>query len=611
MIRRIRLKQWRSYEALDVTLTSGTTFVVAPNGVGKTSLVFGLGWAVFGDESGIDARSSIRAGAETAEVHVELLLPDGRQLSITRTVGRRGRPKVTAELDGLEIEEERLTEVLKAGFELDLAVAARLSLMLGGGHLASRDAIDLESHLYHAFGVEGLLAAAVRARDAAKEAEKQRRAVRTTNQERLADRSEIESEIAGFEATLERHGERGVVLEEQRREADRVRRLVERVSIYDEQLRRYGDELRRVVEEARTLGAVPDGLAALDREHALELLRDRREDAARQAREAAEGYASAQGMISASNEALALLSGDSARCPTCLRSIDAHELQQAKAEHDRRARTAADEVERYAQAQEAHRSRSAELAALVARLEALEPPTPPEVTHLPVDAADAESKYSAALTAVDRHNQEVGRLEARLEQLRARISSDERLAESEQELELTYRREGIAVAAAQAFEEAAIRVTERLIEPIAAEVRWRWKQLFSSDGLTLRPDGSIVRFVAGEELGWDTLSGGERIWARIITHLLVIASSTKLTFACFDEPLEHLDPQLRHTVAATLATAAQLHHPAQLIVTTYEHAIADQLSQDIPGTSLINVRSSRVDWDPSKPPRNKEEPDRL
>lgn len=183
-------------------------------------------------------------------------------------------------------------------------------------------------------------------------------------------------------------------------------------------------------------------------------------------------------------------------------------------------------------------------------------------------------------------------VQAQLNELRSKLASDDRLAEGEQQLQAAYRREGIALAAARAFEAAATKATEALIDPIATEVRWRWKQLFSSDGLTLRPDGSIVRVTQGEELDWDTLSGGERVWARIITHLLVLASSTRLTFAWFDEPLEHLDPQLRHAVAASLATAAEGHGLTQLLVTTYEHTTADQLAADIPGTSLINVREA-------------------
>ena len=139
--------------------------------------------------------------------------------------------------------------------------------------------------------------------------------------------------------------------------------------------------------------------------------------------------------------------------------------------------------------------------------------------------------------------------------------------------------------------EAADQVIESRIEPIAREVRWRWKRLFADDGLTLRADGSIVRVHADEELGWDTLSGGERTWARIVTHLLVLATTTSLPFVWFDEPLEHLDPQFRRTVAATLSKATVGGAPHQLLITTYEHSLARQLAEDTDSAEIIAIRA--------------------
>ena len=133
---------------------------------------------------------------------------------------------------------------------------------------------------------------------------------------------------------------------------------------------------------------------------------------------------------------------------------------------------------------------------------------------------------------------------------------------------------------------------ESRIEPMAIEVRDRWKHLFTNNGLTFGADGSIARVWNGEKLEWNTLSGGERTWARIVTHLIVIATTTALPFAWFDEPLEHLDPQLRHAVAATLATATRGGSPSQLLVTTYEHGIARQLADDTDGAGMIAIRES-------------------
>ena len=69
-----------------------------------------------------------------------------------------------------------------------------------------------------------------------------------------------------------------------------------------------------------------------------------------------------------------------------------------------------------------------------------------------------------------------------------------------------------------------------------------------------------------------------------------MGTTTSLPFAWFDEPLEHLDPQLRHAVAATLATATRGDSPRQLLVITYEHDIAQQLADVLTaGRTTISV----------------------
>ena len=199
MIHRLRLRNWRSYEHLDLSLRPGTTFVVAPNGVGKTSLVYGLAWAVFGRHSNIDPKSCIRAGADSADVQVAFDLPNGRRLSINRTIRRRGSPTSAYELDGEKLTERSAVTEMEKAIGVELAAAGRLSVMLGGGHIAANNALDLESHLHHAFGVAHLLTAAETARTVAREAVKAREELRSTTRQRILSRSELEDEVARLE----------------------------------------------------------------------------------------------------------------------------------------------------------------------------------------------------------------------------------------------------------------------------------------------------------------------------------------------------------------------------------------------------------------------------
>lgn len=587
MIGHLSLRNWRSYDSLDLDLGSGTTFVVAPNGVGKTSLVFGLAWALFGDHAKIDPRSCIRAGADAAEVEITLTLPDEHELKIARKVGRKGRPTVKGWLDDVEIDSSAVDQALEEAFEVKVDIAANLSMMLGGGQLASEQPLDLKSHLYTAFGVSPLLHAAESAEALAKGAEKQREAVRAGDQRRLTDRSDIESRIATLQSEL-------LVLEGQRdrlqeavREADQARTRARQIDAYQEDLRRYQDTVTAIMSRAAEFVG-----AELEVRTVALRLQAEREQAEREADLAAEAYASDRGSIAAATEAIEALTGVDAYCPTCLRPIGASEVSAATAEHEHRLHVAIEASGRHAREQEERRTRGRALADLLSQLDSLRRPASPDTT---IDIGTAEVQHVSALQALQGHSEKIGGVQSQLRQLTVQLAEDDRIAESDRALYRAYRREAITGAAAVAFRRAATELTESLIEPVATEITWRWKRLFPSGGLTLRSDGTIIRDEQGEELGWSTLSDGERIWARIITHLLVIAASTRLPFVWFDEPLEHLDPQLRHAVAATLATAsgAEGGSPRQLLVTTYEHAIARQLADDTPNATLINVRSGR------------------
>ena len=592
MIRRLHLRNWRSYEDLDLSLDTGTTFVVAPNGVGKTSLVYGIAWAVFGQQSGVDPKSCIRVGADSAEAQVQLDLPDNRHFTIDRTVKHRGVPTATYRIDGVRLTEGAALAQLEQALGVELDVASRLSTMLGGGHLATERALDLESHLHQAFGVAHLLGAAETAESVAKQAERDRVALRSTARRRLDDRAAVETDIAEIETEVARLTARGDELEQLRDAAAAQRALVERHLAIGGELERYERHRAQLIAEAGNLLGRPveaDGEGAVTSELEFELNR-----AKRAASDATEGVVTARSAIAGANEAMEVLDRDNAFCPTCLRSLPHDQRRSALSAHSAQKRAAQEELRHLETMRETGQTQAGTVAGLLARLEALEPPQLAVENPSTPSRSEAEASYRQALAALDAHNQQVGAARSRLQSLRAQIASDNQSRREEQELRMAYRREAVALAGAQALREAADRVIESRIEPIASEVRGRWKHLFTNNGLTFKADGSITRVRDGEELAWDTLSGGERTWARIITHLLVMATTTSIPFAWFDEPLEHLDPQYRHAVAATLARATRGGSPHQLLVTTYEHAIAQQLAEDTDDARIIAIRESDV-----------------
>ena len=590
MIHRLRLRNWRSYKDLDLRLDPGTTFVVAPNGVGKTSLVYGLAWGVFGQHSSVNPAECVRAGAESAEVNVDLDLPDGRRLSISRTTRRRGGPAARYEVDGARLTESAALSLMEQAFGIELPVAGRLSMMLGGGHLAARDHLDLESHLHHAFGVAHLLNAAETAQSVAKEATKARTAFRSTTKQQMENRAALEGEIAELEAQIAQLRQRGSELVQVRDAAATQRTLVERHLALASQLEQYtqqSSDLLAAIEDLLGRPVAPDSREAVSSELRAELQNTERAIA-----DMTDGAVTARSVIAAAEQAVRSLDRDDAVCPTCMQPLPSRQRASAISAHRTQREEAQEKVRFLEEDRGSGQIHAQAVSRLLSRLETLlQPILDTEADSIPTRAT-ADASYQQASAALDEHNQRLGGVQARLEALKAQIASDDQIRQEDGNLRLAYRREAAAIAGANVLREAAEHVIQSRIEPLAREVRGRWKHLFTNNGLTFRPDGSITRLRGDVELGWDTLSGGERTWARIVTHLIVMATTTSLPFAWFDEPLEHLDPQLRHAVAATLATATRGGSPRQLLVTTYEHGIAQQLADDTDGAEIIAIRES-------------------
>jgi hypothetical protein len=126
--------------------------------------------------------------------------------------------------------------------------------------------------------------------------------------------------------------------------------------------------------------------------------------------------------------------------------------------------------------------------------------------------------------------------------------------EAIQELESLFKRQaGLRVAVA-ATESTLTELLDDTIHPLAVEVDQRWKALFPGRGdLNTASDGNITRTVNGHALPYDSFSTGESMGATILLRLLVAQMATDADFCWFDEPLEHLDPDVRRKVANLLS----------------------------------------------------------
>lgn len=584
MIERLRLRHWRAFDSIDLSFDGGTTFVVATNGVGKTSLLLGVAWAIFGDHAPVKARDCIRAGATNAEAEVSLLLDNDRRLVVRRTLTEKGKTTADHELNGTKITDSALEEVLNDSFGAQPSVAAQLAMMIGGGHVASELALNLEEHLYHVFGVTSLRNAAERAAALAKAAVKERENTRSVAKQQLADRHTQETELTRLDRTLDELRRTRATLVTALNTANSALDLSEAWTRYEAESSRRRMALVDVVAAARDLGLPDDP-------HRLPMALEAAITRAREDLQAVtEDVTQARARAHAAENALTLLQSDDPSCPTCLRPFHSGELDHAVHEHRAALVRATVDESRSRDASSRQEQHLAQLKELNLALQQL-PPEPIQPASPPT-GEDPKVMINDAMAALQEHDMQVGHLKSERDAVAAALSADEDLQRAAQAERNAYRHEAVTRAAATALADAAEQLTRSYIEPLSQQIRWRWKALFGEEGLQLNPDGTIIRRVGDRELPWETLSGGERIWARLVTHILVLATSTRLPFAWFDEPLEHLDPRARRAVAAALATATRAGGPDQLIVTTYEHAIARQLAADVPEARIRYIRRS-------------------
>ncbi|MDP2628804.1 MAG: AAA family ATPase [Nanoarchaeota archaeon] len=87
ILKKIILKNIRSYENQEVNFASGSTLLSGDIGSGKTSILLGIEFALFGLQPGQRGSSLLRNGAESGGVLIEFEV-DGKQIVIERTLKR-------------------------------------------------------------------------------------------------------------------------------------------------------------------------------------------------------------------------------------------------------------------------------------------------------------------------------------------------------------------------------------------------------------------------------------------------------------------------------------------------------------------------------------------
>lgn len=587
MILNLRLKNWRAYESLDLELGPGTTFIVASNGVGKTSLILAAAWGVFGDASGVPAAEEIRGDAESASVEVVLRLPESGSLTISRTVSRKGKDSLRAVLgDRVLSDQDELRLLLMKELGGDLQVLGRLTFLAHGGALeSSQGEFQLREHLASIFGVTPLLDAARAADKLVSEAAAAARKLKAGQKTDKAEAAKLAEALSWVTEQLSAQQAARSEAEQALNAADEHRRRAEEWDRYRNAVAEREQALRILASEAEPFtgavapSALPGALSALEQRLQAELSESSAEQAV------------AEAQIAMIKEAQQALRDADATCPTCLRPMSVHEAGSALEQHsDRLARLEQRSSEAAGRAA-AGRAALESVRQLLAAAAASPAPSRPAGDEVDPDGAEeARQRYEEARANLQAVDQLLAELAAGKRISEARVAEIEEAERQTTEILGLVRQEAVARAAGDALRTTADAITHEQIEPLVAEIGRRWKMIFGAEGLRLSPQGEVTRQVGTRILPFRSLSGGEKVWALLLTRLLITGASTTAPFVWLDEPLEHLDPRLRRVVAGTLARASTSGALRQVVVTTYESELARQLMEDVPSASLLYVR---------------------
>lgn len=599
MIRRLVLEGWRAYDRLELDLEPGTTFVVARNGVGKTSLVEGAAWALYGEAAGRPT-DAVRRGSDSAAATVELVLPDGRVLRVSRPMPkklvRNSATPATADVDGTPVPDSRLAKLLNAELGAGASFLARLTMLRGLRHgLADEASLSLDENLMKVFGIDGLQRVldelSARRKTLARQIKDARQTTPPSAARRAALREEVQR-LAGAAADAEaEHRAAAEAESDARRAADAATAAA---------TWRQGDERRRdevavvAASVAGLLGPDDAGLPAPDDDPAAVLT------AALDAAEARitarlDGvrmrHAVVADRIGGLDDAIGELDRSGGWCPVCRRPLGPGEAETARQGH--LAEIAALEQERDSTPTGPDAAAVAAVRAARHRAAMLRrQPEPQPAQHLPPEQAvsAAEAASASARDALD------AVVVARTAAAAADNAFAAALEEEQADAALTelFRQQGLVAAASASASAAVDGLMSETVAPLADELASRWKALFDDRGELRLRSGAVSRTVNGLDLSFASFSDGEQTSAQLLLRLLVLDAATQAGFCWIDEPLEHLDPSARRHVASLLARARSNSGLRQVVVTTYEEPLARRLALRHPDeTRVVYVRQDR------------------
>ncbi|HUZ55594.1 MAG TPA: AAA family ATPase [Streptosporangiaceae bacterium] len=597
MIHKVWLRQWKAYDSLDLDLGEGTTFLIAENGIGKSSIVQGLYFALFGSPLmfGTDrpTADAVRGGDGTmAVVGCDISLGSNKA-RLERTIQRSSRnPEIQAsiQINGQAASEKEWMDLLRAETGVDAAQLALLAFVHEGATMSVNDAgLNIVGMLSEVFGVGRLRRAArqceINAKRLDRENDSLRKSLRDSPSRRDAEQL-VDLEVQRDQMTARLHA-----LRSQQYAAERYVHIREVWAEYAASKLRFeraqGADRERVVSLIRR---ITDFVKHPYREADLPANRFGLERVAALISERYEQLIADHGRIEAKRETAlhyaAILGTGEPKCPTCLQPLSQEAAEHALTSHQEIIQQSLAELQAVDRDLDLFRHLIRDAQELL-RIPESEPPALPG-EEIPENTADVSIEMLPLQAEIDHLMHEIHEVETELRVI-------QRADEDRKQNALLSARLLDGYGAAERAQLAAVTMTTLAdvicadrIAPMADELQKRWPTLCSGSQLHMDPTGALSLEEGSYVIPYSNLSGGQRTLAQLTVRLLALQMATECPFFILDEPLEHLDSRNRRSLAALLVHAA--HESSQLrqvLVTTYEESVTRRLSS-VPNDSRAN-----------------------
>lgn len=577
MITLVRLSNWRAYRNVELQMESGTTFLVAMNGVGKSSLLEAVQW-VFTRSPKQDPERILK-GERTAEVEVHLLAGSTpmrikRQLTLGtgKTPLRTPKADVKTWIGEGEVPEGDFFDRLASMWGADNEFVSRIAF-LDDRLIQHNDEPDLRGHLCQAFELDHLEAEAHRLEPAIREALSLASAAHQSIKVAKRDLEEAEEHVTTqTEALRSARAQETVLRDKVRAAAEALQAATTRANERASK-KKWDLDAAAIIEQAQPLaGPIAHGADIRAALHAA------RHAAERQAEEARAERVRLIERITSLENALRSLDGAESECPVCRRPLDGDSRVHARRVHDH------DRELTEGQLAEVNVDQPTMLVTalgdLLFRAERLGD-RPPDVPDDDIDVDEFQRLATESQDELEALLLELGSLQTHVTAVRE--NRDRLLAEADgsDAAAALFRYHADLTAAKSALEATVSTVLAAQIGPVGAEVSNRWTGVFPNrPGLVVDMDGNLSRVVNGEKLRYESFSNGEKTVARLLFRLATLITTTNVPFCWIDEPLEHLDDRSKLLVARTLAMFGRDGLVKQIFVTTFQEELAITLESN-------------------------------